>query len=458
MPFITIPISPKEYQISFDDIINGLSKTAYEKLGVNSERSNDTRTVYRDVVPKRLLDALDVEGLYRAINTFMREHNYMYSADIPSQYETFYLHKKGKGLPTLFKYFYSHEVKTTKLPKKFCQTLCSLTSPLFRSHNHKEHEELLEKTVSNVVEYASKYCRGVDADGVKKAIKDNFRRIDAPMEGLKHVQDEMRNILKYKFFAKHHTIAFSYIEKRCTVDAVKRHQENNSRWFLKLDLKNFFNSVTPEFLVNQLEMIYPFSEVIKAHGKQIFVDFFKVCFLEGGLPQGTPISPDLTNIMMIPIDHVLAKMAREHSPHLCITRYADDLIVSSEYSFRWTEVQKEIISILKRCNAPFELNTSKTHYGSSAGRNWNLGIMLNKDNDITVGHQKIREFKASIFNFFDDYLKGEFWSREELNALSGTIAWYRMVEADKVDQIIDKYNKKFGLDLKKTIKALLISM
>ena len=110
---------------------------------------------------------------------------------------------------------------------------------------------------------------------------------------------------------------------------------------------------------------------------------------------------------MIPIDHYIAKTAREMTPHLVYTRYADDIILSSDLAFNWREVQDTIVDIVaNKFHAPFSLNTAKTRYGSSAGRNWNLGVMLNSDNQITIGHSKKKVFKAMLFSFMNDEKNG----------------------------------------------------
>ena len=180
-----------------------------------------------------------------------------------------------------------------------------------------------------------------------------------------------------------------------------------------------------------------------------------LCFLNGGLPQGTPTSPMLTNMMMIPIDHAIAKMCREYSPHLCYTRYADDMLISSQFSFHWTDVQNKITDIFNQFSAPFTLNAEKTRYGSSAGRNWNLGVMLNKENKITIGHEKKKVFKAMIFQFMTDDAKGVAWELEDVQHFLGLVAYYKMVEGEEIDKIINAYSAKFNKDVLATAKALL---
>ncbi len=284
-----------------------------------------------------------------------------------------------------------------------------------------------------------------------------LRRIDAPNEELKQALRELKRILESKFYASYHSSAFAYIRGRSTLDSVKRHQSNNSRWFLKLDFSKFFPSTDQKFLLSMLYQTYPISEYVSLseHHQQTFEKAISLCFLGGGLPQGTPTSPILTNMMMIPIDYAISKMCREHSPHLLYTRYADDMLISSQYSFKWTDVVGHISGILKDVHAPFQLNGEKTRYGSSAGRNWNLGVMLNKDNQITVGHEKKKVFKAMLYQFMVDDARGFTWSVEDVQHLLGLAAYYRSVEGDTIDAIFQSYSRKFKKDVMATAKAVL---
>lgn len=283
-----------------------------------------------------------------------------------------------------------------------------------------------------------------------------LRQIDAPLDDLMTALRELKTLFEKKLYASYHTSAFAYVPKRSTIDAIRRHQQNNSRWFLKLDFHNFFGSTTPDFVLGMLKLIFPFNEILQdARGEKALKDALSLCFLNGGLPQGTPISPTLANLMMIPIDYELAKYAREHSPHLCYTRYADDILLSSDLNFKWESVQSDVIQIIAKYGAPFTLNTTKTRYGSSAGRNWNLGVMLNKDNQITVGHERKKVFKAMLFRFCTDYKNGQPWDLDDVQHLQGLKAYYEMVEGDAIKEIIKTYTSKMGVDIEATIKELL---
>lgn len=284
-----------------------------------------------------------------------------------------------------------------------------------------------------------------------------LRQIDAPNDELKRALYDLKMIFEKKFYMSYHTAAFAYVHGRSTIDSVKRHQQNKSRWFLKTDMRHFFPSTSPEFLMKMLCMTFPFCAFVQDDwgNRELLEKALSLCFLNGGLPQGTPTSPMLTNALMIPIDHAISKMCHEYQPHLCYTRYADDILISSEYSFKWTDVQNKLIAILNSFEAPFSLHPDKTRYGSSAGRNWNLGVMLNAENKITIGHEKKKVFKAMVFQFMTDDAKGVAWGLEDVQHLLGLISYYRMVEKESIDAILATYSAKFNKDVEATAKALL---
>lgn len=330
--------------------------------------------------------------------------------------------------------------------------------------------ELIEKTdfysmQIALMEFVEKY-KDLIAVEDKSALYRSFkipkrsgglRQIDAPNDELKKALYELKFIFEKKFYMSYHTSAFAYVHGRSTIDSVKRHQQNNSRWFLKTDMRHFFPSTTPEFLMKMLCMTFPFCEFIRYDFgcKELLEKALSLCFLNGGLPQGTPTSPMLTNALMIPVDHAINKMCHEYAPHLCYTRYADDILISSQYNFKWSDVQGRLISILETFGAPFTLHPEKTRYGSSAGRNWNLGVMLNAENKITIGHEKKKVFKAMVFQFMTDDAKGNHWGLDDVQHFLGLISYYRMVEKDCINEILQAYSQKFNKDVEATAKALL---
>lgn len=285
-----------------------------------------------------------------------------------------------------------------------------------------------------------------------------LRKIDAPNSSLMVALTELKAIFEDNYDCLYHTSAFAYIKKRSTLDSIKRHQENQSKWFAKYDFSNFFGSTTPEFVYHMLSMIYPFSSIMEDEvGCEALKTALDLAFLDGGLPQGTPLSPMLTNIVMIPIDFQLARMFRDFRCNgkqvMCVyTRYADDILISSKFDFDFRKVEDMIRDVLKYYNAPFVMKPEKTRYGSSSGSNWNLGVMLNKDNKITIGYRKKKIFSAMLSSYCMDRIKGNPWDIHDVQVLEGHRNYYRMVEGEDIDGLVKHVGDKYNMDIPKAIE------
>lgn len=379
MPYITTNRYPRAYQLTFDDILNGVDPSRFEV----TKNTFDTTTWLTYNVSKKTMRKIDTLKMYQSLASFnMKYKDLIETEDKSTLYHSFKIPKRSGGL----------------------------------------------------------------------------RQIDAPNAELMTALTDLKKIFEEEFFFSYHTTAFAYVKGRSTIDAVRRHQKNNSRWVLKTDLSKFFPNTSFEFLCKMLYQTFPICEFVKNPVRRTaFEKALSLCFLNGGLPQGTPTSPMLTNQMMIPIDYAISQMCHEYSPHLCYTRYADDMDISSEYSFHWTDVVHKLKEILKSFEAPFEFNKEKIHYGSTSGRNWMLGVMLNKDGNITVGHENKKTFKVSLFAFGNSIKDRQPWSIEDTQHLQGLYSYYKMVEGDTIDQMVRKYSDKFGFDLlfmmKKIIKG-----
>lgn len=281
------------------------------------------------------------------------------------------------------------------------------------------------------------------------------RRIDAPNFELMDALRNLKKIFEVDFGVLYHTTSFAYVKGRSTLDAVKRHQANESKWFGKFDLSNFFGSTTMDFVMKQFAMIYPFSEIVKEDEGRIELEkALELAFLNGGLPQGTPISPLISNIIMIPIDYKLSNILRDFDGNRFVyTRYADDFIISSRHDFNFRNVENLMLETFEEFGTPFSLNREKTRYGSSSGRNWNLGVMLNSQNQITIGRAKKRVLECILHEYASDVTQGSRWSLEDVQVLAGQLSYYRMVEREAIDNIIAHIGGKHNVDIMSEIKS-----
>ena len=280
-----------------------------------------------------------------------------------------------------------------------------------------------------------------------------LRPIDAPCDELQNALEELRIILSDKFGALYHTSAFAYVKKRSTAQVLYKHQQNESNWFYHTDISGFFPNTTLEFTMRMLEMIFPLSEICKVpEGKKELEKALSLGFLNGGLPQGTKLSPYLTNLVAIPIDHMIFNDLAHR--RYVYTRYADDLHISCVQSFDADKMTKYIQNVFKEFGAPWVLKPEKTHYGSRKGHNFMLGLCLNAENNITTGWRAKRDFKAMTCNLIMDYKHNKPWPADEVQQYAGLLSYYKMVEKDYFNDLVEHFNYKFRVDLKSILKNL----
>lgn len=281
------------------------------------------------------------------------------------------------------------------------------------------------------------------------------RPIDAPKPPLKLALYELKGILETECKALYHTSAFAYVKGRCALNAMQRHQANQSRWFLHTDFSNFFGNATEEFVHESLSRIYPFCELYKyPAAEEAFRRAMDLCFLHGALPQGTPVSPMLTNVMMIPIDHRLANTLAHWTDHnhYVYTRYADDILISCKYKFDYRSVVGHINEALRNFHAPFSINDEKTRFQSRNGHNFHLGVILNDKNEITVGYKQRDSFRGQLCDFIRTCAVGDAYDPHDVQVMSGVLEYYKSVEPAYWDRTIARLNRKYQCDLQGLIK------
>ena len=67
MPYITIKLRPKEQQISFDDILNGIQESVFER---DNENTHDTRTDFKERTPEKILERTDILEMINTLRNF----------------------------------------------------------------------------------------------------------------------------------------------------------------------------------------------------------------------------------------------------------------------------------------------------------------------------------------------------------------------------------------------------
>lgn len=282
-----------------------------------------------------------------------------------------------------------------------------------------------------------------------------FRQIDAPTDELKKDLKKIAEMLTGFLDICPHDAAWAYVKGRSVVGAMQEHTKNNSKWYLKLDLHNFFGSINKVFAVNTLLELYPFATAPEVCLIPL-TQMFELGSLDGVLPQGTPLSPTLTNLIMVKYDYyickMLARMGREGTipkQRYVYTRYADDIIISAQTDFDFNKIKEGIEELFN--DTPLSINNEKTRYGNFSGANWNLGVMCNQLGEVTTGHIRKDNLRGWIDNYIKALHNDEEWELTELQQLQGNLSWLHQVNPKSYDGLMRYVNKKYDRDVYATL-------
>ena len=145
--------------------------------------------------------------------------------------------------------------------------------------------------------------------------RGGWREIQSPSKDLKAVQAWiLRNILDKLSSSPYAT---AYVKGRRLLDNVGPHM--NNRYFLAVDIQDFFPSVRSSLVRKLFERI--------GYSKQAANILCRLCGYRIGLPQGGVTSPALSNLVCLRLDRRLAGLASRRN--IVFTRYADDITFST---------------------------------------------------------------------------------------------------------------------------------
>lgn len=269
-----------------------------------------------------------------------------------------------------------------------------------------------------------------------------FRVIAQPTPELKNIQ---RTIVKQmKPYLKVHSAAKAYVNGANIKENASVHVE--SSYLLKLDLENFFNSLTPLMFMKALnyQKIELDSEEIKPLLELLFWNRTKKKRPNLVLSVGAPSSPFLSNFIMYEFDELVSSYCAKLN--INYSRYADDLTFSTSKKNVLFDVPKFIESILRDLfNGKIRLNRSKSFFSSKAHNRHVTGITISNNNKLSLGRGRKRHIRALLHKFSIRSLEGE----EDVNHLKGLIGFAKSVEPSFIDKMKSRYGERVFIELYK---------
>jgi RNA-directed DNA polymerase len=238
--------------------------------------------------------------------------------------------------------------------------------------------------------------------------------------------------------------SYGYRPGRSTQDAVlraKEHIEAGYRWVVDLDLEAFFDTVHHDVLIARVKRRVKDKRVLRLIG-----NYLRAGMMEGGLmsprtegtPQGGPLSPLLSNILLDDLDKELER--REHR----FVRYCDDFQVYVKSEAAGERVMASLERFLAK-RLRLKVNRKK----SAVGRPWKrkfLGYRTTTDRKpkLKPDPKSVKRVKLKLKELFR---RGRGWSLartiRELNpVLRGWGYYYRLSDVEGVFEALDQWVRR----------------
>lgn len=223
------------------------------------------------------------------------------------------------------------------------------------------------------------------------------REINAPQQNLKSLQRRLTDVftdcLNERDLAVgiKNSAAHGFLPGKSILTNASAHR--NKRYVLNLDLKDFFPSISGKrirgLLINDRHFKFT---------PQVATTIAHIASCNGVLPQGSPSSPVLSNLVAGILDVHLVRLAKLHGCKY--TRYADDITFSTNKK----EFPKEIalqegttdhtwilgsrlLKIIK--SAGFFVNPEKTRMQYKTSRQMVTGLVVNKRVNVPIDYRRL---------------------------------------------------------------------
>lgn len=236
-----------------------------------------------------------------------------------------------------------------------------------------------------------------------------------------------------------HKAAIAYTKGLSIKDNARPHA--NSKYLLKMDLKDFFPSINPSLFFKECKKNgISFSDLdMKILEGFLFWKRRRTTNLV--LSIGAPSSPLVSNFILFKFDEIISN----HCATLGInyTRYADDLTFSTNEKNVLLSFPAYVRKVLNTLyDGQIKVNLKKTVLSSKAHNRHVTGVTLTNEGCLSVGRNKKRKLSAAIHYFSLKKL-----SNEDIFKLKGRLAHSVFIEPDFLLQMERKYGKEIIFQL-----------
>jgi RNA-directed DNA polymerase len=220
------------------------------------------------------------------------------------------------------------------------------------------------------------------------------RTIHAPVKGLKSILRSLNFVLQCVY--EPHEAATGFVLEKSIVDNARKHVGHH--YVLNMDLKDFFHT----FDRNRVKMGFMY-EPFNLNGDKEPLAFLlaSLCThpfeIEGEektvLPQGSPTSPTLTNILCKKLDRRLTGLANRFGA--TYTRYADDITFSSPHNIYSDEAYNQELKRIIEEDQKLVINPKKTRLQKAGYRQEATGLIVN--DKVNVRRRYVKQIRMWLY-------------------------------------------------------------
>lgn len=243
------------------------------------------------------------------------------------------------------------------------------------------------------------------------------RELNIPSADLKYIQRWILDNILCKMHVSDYSTGFC--NNRSILDNAKRH--TGKQCVLNIDLKDFFPSIN----FDRIFMIFKYY----GYTKEVSFILAKLCTYKNELPQGSPASPNLSNICCLSLDARLSAIAIKNNADY--SRYADDITLSgSRNILGLLAITRRIIN-----EEGFTINEKKTRTAFSHQRQEVTGLIVNNEK-VRVSKKYKRTLYQELY-YCEKYGVDDHMKRTKCNKaffkehLYGKAFFVNMVEPDE---------------------------
>lgn len=258
-----------------------------------------------------------------------------------------------------------------------------------------------------------------------------FRIISKPIWKLKLLQTKIRTLLSRQEMP---SCVHGWVKGRSIKTALIIHK--NMPHFYAFDIKSYFDSVTNSHVyrlfTKHLNCTPKIAEILT-----------QLVTYKAHLPQGSPCSPIIANLVLQDFDVSLENYCRKKN--IRYSRFGDDLLISS--NFRLKKIQTIVVELLRRKG--LKINEQKIVKNISLNKTGVKALGLTLGHKISVPRKYRREVGAILVNARKTGLeaqnrKNRYNFRQHLKGRINLIKMFHQKEGEKLNKMLQGIPDELG--------------